>query len=453
MPRILILQRVRNLLAGGAGSGCHGDNCGRPATAYKLPDPMSDDHAKSLDQHPTWVEHPKWYRNSYGGVVVSPNGNFLLREPTGHFDGYHWTFSKGGQENEHEHPVDVALREVQEETGRTGKIIDQLPGTYVSAPGKANMFYLMRSGGFDSSKMDRETKSTRWVSYEKAKELIGRSTNKLGRARDLAILDHAYQHIQQWKHGRLTASGLILIRGGGPGSGCHGDNCGRPAGAQAPLPAKNFATGVVLKQLGWKKLASPQQPNNIHDPAVKVTYSHPQHGLIHQTESGNYKHVSPTGQQLHYGVGKQAGGLKQYVKNVAKKAAPPVTPSSKLEKPKEERSVAQPPSGMPETVYIHEYSILGNPGTTYQWDPQTKSYVNHTNGLTVHWAHIDEGLQSGKLKDHEPVAKPVVPEPKINQEQYNKLNLVDQIKAPHGMQVAYKSVKTGLVYTEKVANT
>src|ERR1019366_5421089 len=36
--------------------------------------------------------------SSYGGILFNEKGQVLLREPKGHYDGYHWTFAKGRQD-------------------------------------------------------------------------------------------------------------------------------------------------------------------------------------------------------------------------------------------------------------------------------------------------------------------------------------------------------------------
>src|SRR5437879_10429948 len=53
---------------------------------------------------------------AYGGVIFDDKGRVLLREPTGHYDRYVWTFSKGRPEPG-ESPEDTAIRETREETG------------------------------------------------------------------------------------------------------------------------------------------------------------------------------------------------------------------------------------------------------------------------------------------------------------------------------------------------
>ncbi len=53
----------------------------------------------------------------YGGVVFDTEGRVLLREPSGHYGGYVWTFPKGGPEGS-EMPEETALRETLEEISR-----------------------------------------------------------------------------------------------------------------------------------------------------------------------------------------------------------------------------------------------------------------------------------------------------------------------------------------------
>ena len=56
---------------------------------------------------------------AYGGIVVDAKGRILLREPSGHFDGYVWTFPKG-RPQPGETAEEAALRETREETGWSG---------------------------------------------------------------------------------------------------------------------------------------------------------------------------------------------------------------------------------------------------------------------------------------------------------------------------------------------
>ncbi len=126
---------------------------------------------------------------SYGGVLVDDQGRILLREPTGHFDGYVWTFPKGrGKKTESQ--IAVALREVLEETGYPARVIQRIPQVFQGGMGD-NVYFLMRPAGdprhFDPS----ETKSICWAKPKEARQLISRTTNAVGRERDLAVLEAA----------------------------------------------------------------------------------------------------------------------------------------------------------------------------------------------------------------------------------------------------------------------
>lgn len=187
-----LLSHCAYVLAGGPGSGRH------PGFAHDLPKPLSPIMLKLFPKHHTWKEHNNWHQQAYGAVMVRPDGKFLLREPSKHFDGYAWTFAKGKADFKGEHPTAVAHREVAQETGHTGDIIGRLPGNY-STPNSNSNFYMMTPRSFDESRMDQETQGLRWVGYHEAKELIGQSKNPNGRARDLAILDSAQKYIDKYK--------------------------------------------------------------------------------------------------------------------------------------------------------------------------------------------------------------------------------------------------------------
>ena len=123
-----------------------------------------------------------------GGVIIDTEGRILLREPSGHFDGYVWTFSKGRPERG-ETPEKAALREVWEETGVFAEIVDRIPGTF-SGGTTENIYFLMRPTG-QCRPPDKETWSVRWVTPDEARVLISETTNRVGRKRDLAVLEAA----------------------------------------------------------------------------------------------------------------------------------------------------------------------------------------------------------------------------------------------------------------------
>ncbi len=122
---------------------------------------------------------------AYGGVLISIDRKILLREPTNHYGGYAWTFAKG-RPDPGETPAEAALREVFEETGYRAEILGALPDAY---PGDTSTtaFFLMGPLG-KQGKAGAETATTRWVGFDEAAGLIGQTTSKAGRARDLAVL-------------------------------------------------------------------------------------------------------------------------------------------------------------------------------------------------------------------------------------------------------------------------
>jgi ADP-ribose pyrophosphatase YjhB (NUDIX family) len=123
-----------------------------------------------------------------GGVIVDAEGRILLREPAGHFDGYVWTFSKGRPESE-ETLEEAALREVREESGLFAEIVARIPGTFPGGTTE-NIYFLMRPTG-RTEEPDTKTANVRWATPDEARGLIGETTNRIGRKRDLAVLEAA----------------------------------------------------------------------------------------------------------------------------------------------------------------------------------------------------------------------------------------------------------------------
>lgn len=127
---------------------------------------------------------------SAGGVLIDDAGHVLLREPTGHFGGYVWTFAKG-RVDPGETPEQAALREVQEETGYRAEVVTAIPGQFKGTTGSTVMF-VMRPVGMPEVPSSSETNATKWVSSEQAKQLIRLTTSAIGRERDLSILEAAF---------------------------------------------------------------------------------------------------------------------------------------------------------------------------------------------------------------------------------------------------------------------
>lgn len=136
---------------------------------------------------------------AYGGVLLSRCGHILLREPSNHFDGYHWTFAKG-KPDKNETPELTAMREVYEETGYISDILDVLPSIYKSSLSGTAMFIMTHLN--QQHPYSWETQSTRWVDFNEAQQLISQSTNSAGRKRDLQIL----ADIEHWFINNKTAA-------------------------------------------------------------------------------------------------------------------------------------------------------------------------------------------------------------------------------------------------------
>ena len=131
---------------------------------------------------------------AYGGVLINGQGQLLLREPTGHFGGYAWTFAKGRPETG-ESPQQTALREVAEEIGYAARITGRLADVYSGSTG-TTVFFVMEPIGH-AHPFQSETSQTRWVSLDQAGELIAQTPLLRGRARDLQVLNDLRQWLAQ----------------------------------------------------------------------------------------------------------------------------------------------------------------------------------------------------------------------------------------------------------------
>lgn len=128
-------------------------------------------------------------------MLVDEFGRILLREPRNHFDGYVWTFSKGRPDAE-ESEEEAALREVLEETGIEAEILERIPGTFPRGTTQ-NVYFLMRPAGRARLPDPDETSSICWTLPYHAPELIGLTTNEVGRTRDLDVLEAALRVIDE----------------------------------------------------------------------------------------------------------------------------------------------------------------------------------------------------------------------------------------------------------------
>jgi len=124
-------------------------------------------------------------KKAYGGVVINPSGQVLLREPAGHYKGDIWTFAKGKPESG-ESPEQTAVREVLEETGYWAEIVAKIPGSFDGSR-TSNEYFLMVPVK-DTGRFDAETQAVRWATGEEARQLIQLNQKPKRRRRDLRVL-------------------------------------------------------------------------------------------------------------------------------------------------------------------------------------------------------------------------------------------------------------------------
>jgi SPP1 gp7 family putative phage head morphogenesis protein len=212
---------------------------------------------------PTWRQKSKTKKLKFGGVIFDDQGRILLREPADHYDGYVWTFPKGGQDAG-DTPHKTALREVAEETGHQGEVIGFVPGTHGYM--RDNHFFLMRSTGQDISLMDKETKTTRWVTPAEAAALISQTKNKMGRARDLRVLAEAINAYNDLTAGRTSHANLAASAAAKRGSRVLPDIVPEP-----PVESAGWPTSVAgLKKV--KSLGGSTGAVLVEDPATGQRY-------------------------------------------------------------------------------------------------------------------------------------------------------------------------------------
>jgi 8-oxo-dGTP pyrophosphatase MutT (NUDIX family) len=133
-------------------------------------------------------------KRAYGGVVINPSGEVLLREPTGHHKGDRWTFAKGKPERG-ESPAETAMREVLEETGYRAEIVSKIPGSFAGSRTR-NEYFLMVPVE-DMRRFSAETQAVRWASGVEARQLIRLNQKPKRRRRDLRVLKLALALFQE----------------------------------------------------------------------------------------------------------------------------------------------------------------------------------------------------------------------------------------------------------------
>ncbi len=166
----------------------------RPGRAGKaLVDRTDEYRMRNLHAEGEWPASPK---PRYGAVIFDRFDRVLLREPMGHFDDYHWTFSKGASLNG-EHPVDTALRETLEDWSPSGDRRSH-SGWVRRQPRWSNRLLLpderCRSHGERRvNAEERRDEGSCFGNPSAGRELISHTTNVEGKARDLRTLDGAFK--------------------------------------------------------------------------------------------------------------------------------------------------------------------------------------------------------------------------------------------------------------------
>ncbi len=128
-------------------------------------------------------------KRAYGGVVIDLSGRVLLRKPADTQRGVAWTFPKG-KPKPRETPDETALREVWEETGVRGKILEKIPGHFMGARTRHEFFLMVPLE--ITGHHDHETLELRWATQEQAAALISLTRRDKRRERDLQVLELAF---------------------------------------------------------------------------------------------------------------------------------------------------------------------------------------------------------------------------------------------------------------------
>lgn len=128
-------------------------------------------------------------KRAYGGVLINEAGRVLLRKPRGLHKTRVWTFAKG-KPHEGETSEQTALREVLEETGVRAKIMRRV----TVPPGETgiNDEYFLMTPVQETGQFDEETVAIVWATRPEAEELISMTEDPERRARDLRILQFAF---------------------------------------------------------------------------------------------------------------------------------------------------------------------------------------------------------------------------------------------------------------------
>jgi len=126
------------------------------------------------------------YEFSAGGVVFKKENGILFILVSQHSQHHGWVFPKGfiGDKIAGESKEDTAIREVEEETGAIGEIIQPLtPVTYwYQMDGdkrrKTVYYYIMAYTGGDITKHDWEMENVEWLPEDQVRERLTYPSDK-----------------------------------------------------------------------------------------------------------------------------------------------------------------------------------------------------------------------------------------------------------------------------------
>ena len=112
-----------------------------------------------------------------GSVTFRQNANEILYLVISSSDGAHWVFPKGHIEP-NESPEETALRELREEAGINGEIVDRLPvQSFEKRQEKVSVQYFLVKG-LDSAQRN-EKRIIRWGTLDAALELLSFEEDKM----------------------------------------------------------------------------------------------------------------------------------------------------------------------------------------------------------------------------------------------------------------------------------
>jgi 8-oxo-dGTP pyrophosphatase MutT (NUDIX family) len=123
---------------------------------------------------------------SAGGIVFKKNGENIVILLGQHSSHHGWVFPKGliGDHIENESKEETALREVEEETGAKGKIVQPLQSVTFHYEWKREKrkktvyYYLMEYIGGDINKHDWEMEKVEWVLEDKVLDKLTYESDK-----------------------------------------------------------------------------------------------------------------------------------------------------------------------------------------------------------------------------------------------------------------------------------